>query len=280
MDGIRRDRGGGAVDSANVMQQSMGQSSQGSVERVMSSMELGNSLLARTFGETVIRGVFIELHNILRVHHEGLINAKVGGRWVGTMPSKWRKRTSVTIHVGSSHAERARQANVMAGVVMSQAELMANGSTLYSIDKHYQALVDGVRLSGIKDPDRYYVDPNSDEGKQAQQGKSQQQQQMQAKQEEMEAKMMQAQQDIAEAEQIKAMAEMQSNQVKLKNEGLKSQITALKDQLESASKAGELGFKYSKQADDVALRLTELEKQFGGDLSDQNNENKVDNVSQ
>ena len=280
MDNVRRDRGGGAVDSANTMQQDMGNSAEGTVNRVMTAMEMGNSLLAKTFGETFIRGIFLELHNILRMYHKGQITAKVGGRWMDTVPSQWRKRTAITIHVGSSHAERARQANVMNGVVMTQMGLKESGSILYSQDKHYQALIDGIRLAGIKNPDRYYLDPTSEQGQQAGKQQSEQQEKMTQEQKAMQDKMVEAQDRISKAEQLKAMADIQANQVKLKNEGLKNEITALKDQLQTATKQAELNFKYSKQADDIALKLTELEKQFGTDLSKQNEDNKVDNVSQ
>lgn len=273
MDSIRRYRGGGAVDTAQQAQSVSGDTAHG-IERVMSAMELGSAMYARTFGETLLRGIFIELHNILRKNHPGFIQAKVGGRWVQSMPNEWKKRTNVTIHVGSSFSERARQANVMNNIIMTQVGLAETGNVMYSLDKHYRALVDMVRLSGIKNPETYYLDPTSEEGQQAQEVQSQQQLQAKQQQDEMQAKIAEAQQKLAEAEQIKGVAQLKSAEDRAANEGLKNQITALKDQLNSAAKSEELQLKKDTQADAVALKLTELELNAGRDLNEQVDDNQ------
>jgi len=273
MDSIRRDRGGGAVDTAQQAQQISGDTAHG-VERVMSAMELGSAMYARTFGETLLRGIFIELHNLIRKNHQGYIQARVGGRWVQSMPSEWKRRTNVTIHVGSSYAERARQASVMQNILSNQQLLAQAGSIMYSQDRHYKALVDAVRLSGIKNAEKYYLDPSSDEGQQAQQGQTQQQKEQKAKDEAMQQQLVEAQDKLGQAEMGKAQASLQSNSIKFENEQLKSQITSLKNEVDAMLKAGELQFKRDKQADDVALKLTELEVNANKDLSEQNEDNR------
>jgi hypothetical protein len=231
-------------------------------------------MLARTIGETLVRGIFIELHNIIRENHKGMLRAKIGGKWMSTMPSEWKKRTHVSIQVGSSHAERARQSNFMRGVVTIQKELAMTQSPMYSEQKLYSAITDTISLGGIKSPDRYFVDPSSDEGMKAQKGKSDQQQQMQAKEEFVQQELIRAQKTLADAEMVKGQADMQTNAVKAQNEGLKNQITALKNEMEIMAKAGELKFKYDKMAEDTALALTELEVQARRDLSAVKEENK------
>jgi len=191
-----------------------------------------------------------------------------------SVPSEWKKRTSVTIHVGSSNAERARQSNVLREVVGTQKELAASGSPMYSEQKMYTAITDAVRLSGVKSPDRYYVDPQSPEGQQASQAKSQQQQEMQKKEEYVQGEMLKAQKMLSDAEMVKGQADMQNTAVKAQNEGLRNQITALKNQMDAMKNAGELAFKYDKQADDTALKLTELEVTANKDLSEQNEDNR------
>ena len=62
----RKERGGSAVGMANTANAAVGQGGDHTMERVMSSMELTNSLIAKSMGETIIRGIFIELHKLIR----------------------------------------------------------------------------------------------------------------------------------------------------------------------------------------------------------------------
>ena len=275
MDGIRRERGGGAIDSASQAQSVSGDTAHG-IERVMSVMELSGAMLARTIGETIVRGIFIQLHNIIRKNHKGMLQAKVGGKWVSSMPSEWKKRTHVSIQVGSSHAERARQSNLLTNVIGLQKELAANQSPMFSEEKSYTAITDAIRLGGIKSPDRYFVDPTSEEGKAAAAGKAQQSQEMQAREEAAQAQMLQAQETMANAEMVKGQADMQNNQVKAQNEGLKNQIQAMRNEMEAMQKAGELKFKYDQLEENSALKLTELEAKHSIELNKARKENRGD----
>jgi len=273
MDGIRRDRGGGAIDSSAQAQSVAGDTAHG-IERVMSVMELNNAMLARTIGETLVRGIFIELHNIIRENHKGMLRAKVGGKWVTSTPSEWKKRTHVSIQVGSSHAERARQSNFLRGVIGMQKEMAMAQSPMYSEQKSYTAITDAVRLGGIKSPERYFVDPSSDEGKRAKQGASKQQQEMKAKEEYVQMELIKAQKIMADAEMVKGQADMQTNHVKAQNEGLKNEITALNNEMQAMQKAGDLKYKYDKMDEDTALKLTEFEMQKNKDAKIINDANR------
>ena len=275
MDGIRRERGGGAIDSATQAQSVSGDTAHG-IERVMSVMELGGAMMARTMGETMVRGVFIQLHNIIRKNHKGLLQAKIGGKWVSSTPSEWKKRTHVSIQVGSSHAERARQSAVLTNVIALQKELAASQSAMFSEEKSYTAITDAVRLGGIKSPDRYFVDPTSDEGRAASDGKAKQSAEMQAREEAAQAKMIQAQETLANAEMVKGQADMQNNQVKAQNEGLKNQITAMNNEMQAMQKAGDLKFKYDELEEKSALKLTELEAKHQIELNEARKENRGD----
>jgi hypothetical protein len=266
MDSVRSERGGSAIGTAAQAQTISGDTAHG-IERAMSAMEMSNAVIARTIGETLIRGIFIQLHNLLRKHHTGQIQARVGGRWITTVPSQWKERTNVSVQIGSSHAERQRQANVMQGVIALQKDIVMNGSILTDEQRGYKAVTDAVNLSGIRNPERYFIDPESPEGQQASQQRDKNNQEQKQKQDTMEQAMFQAQQKLAEAEHMKGMADIQANQVKLENERLKMQ-------LDQAQKGSEQLFDYVKLANEVALKLTEMEQAAGADLSQQFEENK------
>ncbi len=273
MDSQRKERGGSAVGTASQAMAISGDTAHG-IERVMSSMELGNAVIARSIGETVIRGIFIELHNILRTNYKGELNAKIGGQWVKSVPSEWQTRANVSIQIGSSHAERNRQANVMREVVTYQEKLAATGSVMFDEGKTFKAIGQIMKLSGIKSPELYFIDPNSDEGKQKSQQKSQQSQQAQQEQKELQDKMAQAQSDIANAEMMKGQAALDSQYAKVKIEGMKQELDRMKALVDAANKADEMQFNYDKLASDESIKLTEMELAANKDLSPQLEDNK------
>ncbi len=261
MDGVRRDRGGGSIDMSDQVNQMKGNAGDMGLERIMSGMELGSALLARNLGETFIRGIFLEMHNVLRENYpQGQqIQAKVGGRWISTVPSEWRKRTKVTIQVGASLAERARQSVALSEVIQEQEKLMQINSIMYDEGRHYAAMSDRAKLRGIRAPEKYFVDPQTPEGQKKSQFKQQMTKIAKEKEEAAQAKLVEAQDILSKAEALKAKAANDGNIVKQQNEQLKTQVDTLQIQLDSIKDDAELNFKYRKHADDLALRLTELQ---------------------
>ena len=286
MDKLRGERGGAAVSTANQAQAVSGDTAHG-IERVMSAMEMSNAVIARTIGETLIRGIFIQIHNLLRSHFQGQVSAKVGGKWITTIPSEWRKRTSVSVQIGSSHSERQRQSNVLQGIIALQKELIAAGSTMADEKRGYAAVTDAANLSGIKNPERYFLDPESEEGKQAGQAKQKQDQEQKQKDEMMQQIMFESQHKLAQAELMKGRADIMAQEVKLKLEGQKQEadgiINLLKLQLEQSQNEAEqykdgsnLRYDYKKLQDDYAVAVAKLELEANRDMSKQVEGNRED----
>jgi len=175
----------------------------------------------------------------------------------------------VSVKIGSSHGERQRQASVLNGIIMLQRELMESGSVLADPAGLYTAVTDSAYLAGVKDPDRFFLDPESDEGKQATQKKEAEQQEMKQKEEMMQAQMIKSQQDLAQAELIKGQADIFAQQVKLKNDQLQMEVDALKAGTAQA-------FDYTKLVSEVALNMTELEMQAGRDLNAEVEDNTLE----
>jgi len=282
-DKVRRDRGGGAIDTANTAQAMHGDAGF-VVDRVMGAMELNNAVMARSFGETLIRGIFIEIHNLLRKHHKGTISSKVGGRWINSTPSEWRTRTNVVVQIGSSHTERSRQAGVVREVIKEQKELLSVGSVLADEKRLYTAETDMVSLAGVKNPDRYFVDPESQEGQAAQQQSDAESAQEKQKNEQIQGAMLKSQLDLGRAELMKGEADIQAQHVKLEVEKQKQQdasvIAMLEMKLEQMKQDAQdykdgaaQRFDYEKLASDNAIRITELEMQANRDMSAQVEEN-------
>jgi len=282
LNGQRSEAGGGAVSRTNDVQKSVGQGGDHSMERIMSSMELSNAVIARSLGETVIRGIFIQLHDIIRTQEKGEIAARIGGKWVKSMPSSWKPRTNVSVQIGSSNAERARRAGAMKEVIAAQAQLAAAGSVMYSEEKAYKAITDSIKLSGIKSPELYIVDPTSDEGKAAGQQKQQQDQEKKQQDLQMQIKMAEAQMTLAKAEQMKGQAALQSQQVKAENDRLTQELKRMEAIIKAGDMADSTKFDYDElyensriKVAELSLELTDLEQQYNKDLNAQVQQNQV-----
>jgi hypothetical protein len=259
MDKLRRERGGSAVDSSAQTMTIGGDSAHG-IERVMSNIELTNAQLAKTFGETFVRGLFLRLHSLIRKYHRGEISAKIDGQWVSSDPQHWPQRDRVSINVGNSQGERLRMAGAMQGIQAIQKEMLAQGMITTTAEQLYESSVDMAEYLGVAHAEKYFLDPNSEEGQQAAQQMQQQQQQMQQKAEvqerfQMQLAMQQAesQATIAQAEMGKVQAQMQNNQLKHEIERLNQQIDALKAGVDSR-------LEEEKMNRDTALKLLEIEE--------------------
>ena len=268
LDSQRRERGAGSIDSGAQAQMLSGDTAHGT-ERIMAAMEQQTAMLAANIGETIVRGIFIRLHAVLREHFEGEVSTKVGGRWVKGAPAEWQERANVKIMLGSSKAERSRQAAAMQGVLEIQRELAANGSIMFDESKAYTAIIDAIKLSGITTPDRYLVDPKSPEGQQASQAKQQEAQKQEMIQLQSMMETIQAQKELAKAETMKGQAQIMSQAIKAENETLKRQLEEANAMVRAADLSDKTQFNYDKLEADLAMRLTELEVEQNKELNRQ-----------
>lgn len=274
MDKLRRERGGSAVDSSAQTTQIGGDSAHG-IERVMSSIELTNAMAARTFSETFVRGIYLRLHALIRKYHQGDISAKIDGQWVSSNPNTWPERDRVSINIGNSQGERLRMAGALGQIQGVQNMMLEKQMITTSSDKLYASSVDMAEYLGVNNPEKYFIDPNSEEGQQAAQ-QQQQQQEEQAEQaekdkqfqEQLQSQTVQAQVQVAQAEMGKAQAQMQNNQ-------LKHQIDQLKQQLDQAKTGADLQMEQEKMDRQTALDLLKMELEAQKELDVQLATNKL-----
>jgi hypothetical protein len=165
------------------------------------------------------------------------------------------------------------------GQVLEIQKILADsGSVLISEKKTFDTLDDFCKFSGLNGAIRYFVDPDSNEGKQASQARDKKNAEEKARADEAERVMVEAQAKIAEAETMKAKAEQVSigleNQVDQAKNALthqkqmsESQIQHLKQQLEeaktliaSAEKTEDRKLKKYESDQRTALELTRIEK--------------------
>ena len=187
LDKIRTERAGSSLDMNNENLPVGGETAHGA-ERIVSAKEQLASLIANTFAQTVVRDIYTIVHKVAREHITGDKQYKKADTWKSVNPSQWPIRNRIGIKVGMSQGERLQQSVALQGTMAKQAELMQQGMSGILVDASsiYKANIDFARLSGISNPEKYWVDPTSEKAMQAMQDqqKSSEQQKMEMQQQE------------------------------------------------------------------------------------------------
>lgn len=177
-DKARSERGGAALDmqASATTQIASNQTAQG-IERQYSVKEQLAAIMARTMGETGLRTAFQIAHYLLRTQWKGTLTVKVDGQWLQVDPSKWKPRNGVRIRIGQSDSQRAKRMVALDSVLQKQVAAMGQGmdGILTDASKVYNTAYDWTTTAMLPAPERYWIDPNSEQAKAAADRKAQQQ---------------------------------------------------------------------------------------------------------
>lgn len=241
------------------------------LDRLMSAEEQMAAMMARNLGETLIRNLYLLVHRVLRANFAGQVSAKVGPQWVQQVPSQWRSRDEISVIVGMSGTERARRMGVLSTVLQQQLQMLQGGADGVLVDeaKIHNTLVDFADTGNLSNPDRYWIDPESQEAMQAKKQKAMQAQQAQ----QQAAQHAQVQGQLIQAEVTKAQAQLMRVQMQGQIEHLKTQLKAMESQQDATEAQQQLQLDYLRLIDQHSKWLTELEAQQGRDYSAQAFEN-------
>ena len=263
------------------------------VARLQTAKEALVGLMTRVIAETGLKQAYKLIRDLLIRHQDVVMDHKYRGDWIQVNPKEWGHRSRITVSVGTGTGDDQRKIGAIQQVIAYQAQLIADPrNTMVYQEQIYAALDEFCSLSGLSGADKYYLDPQSEEGKRRQLNLQQSQQQAQAQEAQTQQAMIQAQQTLAKAEQMKGQADLQAQQVKLESDRGKLQIEAVKQQTTAEKEALKLqleqmktelkwvqegqkrDYDYAKLEQDAALRLTEMELQADRDASAQYQENK------
>ena len=233
MDKRRSETTGVNPDQA-AQNQLMGGDTAHGVERLMSAKEKLVGLVVRLMGETLIKGIWVQLRELLKKHGTTM-DMKFNDRWVQFDPASWRYRASTTINVGTGAGDKMRKQAAMTQVLAYQEKLAMHpmGAMLIGPDNVYQALDDWTKASDLSGADKYFVDPSSPRGQQ---------------------KLAQMQNKPKEPDVLEkiAMLEAQSKMMAEETKRMKAQQDAM-------LRARDLDLKELKITEDTANKMTELE---------------------
>ncbi|RLD03266.1 MAG: hypothetical protein DRI65_13240 [Chloroflexota bacterium] len=265
------------------------------IERMMSAKEEMTGLMIRAVAETGLKAAYIMIRNLLVRHKDTQESYKFQGKWAMVNPSDWGPRSKTTVNVGSGTGDEIRKQSAITQVLAYQAQaLQLPEQVMVGPAQVFNAMDTFCKVSGLTTADEYFLNPDTDEGKQKQEGMDKQAAEAKHKEDEAKQTMLQAQNIMAQAELLSSKAEIEANQVKLQNEqdklksesaitALKTEVDVLKGVNDGLQSKAELEFKYAeldvkekleveKINSNQAIKLTELEmtaqKELNAELKD------------
>jgi hypothetical protein len=181
---VRSESGGAALDMATGQMQLNDRVGSQGLDRAYSVMESLALFMTRILANTLVRAMYMIAHETLRTQWKEPIMFKRGNKWVKTNPAEWRVRDAVEVNLGKSMNDRARESAVLERLLDRQAFLAANGmeEILVGVNEYHAAMNSWLRVNDIENPEKFMIDPRSDEAIAAMKRKAQNNQQAQQKQ--------------------------------------------------------------------------------------------------
>lgn len=118
-------------------------------------------LIARVMAEGV-KEIFSLMHWTIRRHGQQAQTVRLRNQWVQVDPRNWKTRDDMTIHVGLGTGGKAEQFAQVMAIANVQKEMIAGGKTnLVDDAKLFATASELVKLTGRKNPDMFFNDPNA-----------------------------------------------------------------------------------------------------------------------
>lgn len=151
------------------------------------NQELITNMIARNLAITLMRDLYLLLHEFLRRYADRPYVARVAGQAVMVDPRVWPPRSRLTVQCGLSPSERGQRAGALGQFIQLQAAAMQAGldGVLADATTMHRTVMRWLELCGIEEPQRYVIDPASPAAQQAMAGKQAQAQQLQAAQQQI-----------------------------------------------------------------------------------------------
>ena len=244
MDSVRENRTGITRYSQGLDGDSLNSTATG-IMQIMDASRDKIELIARAFGEFLVRPVFREIRELLREHSSKQMTIRLRGEWADVDPRRWRNREDMSVSVGLGTGNRDIQIGHLTNLLGIQQNVGQFSPNMVRPINTYNVLAKLVQSMGMKEPEEFFNRPEPDE-EWPDPGDA-----------------------LAQAEQAKAQIE----QGKLQLEQQKIQVQMSKDEYDAWVKAKELEIKHDSVASAAYLKAADLEARTGID-----DQKLIDNV--
>jgi hypothetical protein len=126
----------------------------------MSAAAMKVELVARLLAEGV-KDIALKIHSVMIRHQNKPMTLQIAGKWIDVNPSEWKQRTSVTVNVGLGSGNRQEAQGHLMLLAQMQSALKDFG--LVGPSQAFETFKEGTRLLGFENPERFAMDPNSQE---------------------------------------------------------------------------------------------------------------------
>jgi hypothetical protein len=224
------------------------------VDRLMNAKEELVGLIVRVIAETGLKPLCVKIRDLSMKHIDAVVDFRFRGQWYEVQPSEWPDRTNCTVRVGTGTGNHQLQVAAISTVLEVQKILADSGSILVDEKRSFNTLDDYCKFSGLNGAVRYFIDPESPEGKAAKEAQDKQKAEDKQRADKIEEVMVTAQADVAKAETSKAETERL-------NAGLKNQIEQGKNALTHNKQMSEKEIQFlSQQLKEAQILLDNLNK--------------------
>jgi hypothetical protein len=174
LDSVRTERGGGALDMMSGEMQVASSSATAAINEY-GAKEKMSTYYCRNIVESLVKGTYKLIHMTARAYYDEDMSAKMHGKWSQTNPRTWPPRMNLKVVAGLSSAERREKAQALAQNLNFQSSAMQAGldGVMVNPAKIHRTLTDWLRAVDLAEVESFYIDPASEEGQQAAQGKAQ-----------------------------------------------------------------------------------------------------------
>ena len=117
------------------------------------------NMIARNFLETGFASLMRHIHALLRRHQDKELAFQVRGEWIQVDPRNWGPRSEVQVGIGLGTEGRMVKSEILREVIQQQATALEAGLVLADEQKLYNALTDFAMANGLRNPERYFNNP-------------------------------------------------------------------------------------------------------------------------
>lgn len=129
------------------------------VAQVFSASQMRIKLIARILAEGV-RDIFALLHGTIRKQGQQQQTVRLRNAWINVDPRGWKTRDDMSINVGLGSGGKAQQFAQTMAIANVQKQLVAAGKFNLVGDRElYNTAAELTRITGHKNPDRFFNDP-------------------------------------------------------------------------------------------------------------------------
>ena len=264
------------------------------IRDVMNAKQELVNLIIRVVAETGMKPLCYLIRDLAIKHMDAVYDFRFKENWVKVEPKTWNRRLRSTVRVGLGSGDKSVLMAASQQILSLQEKALANPQqAMVSPKQIYNALEFAAKQLGVPGISRFFMSPDSDEGKEMQKKVSENTAKQEQEQKLIAIAQFKAEQALADAEQTKANAMMQKNQLqaqideqKLVFNTLKARseeiIVELQQKLADKKADAELEFKYHQNDTKVAIELTRIEADTASDQNAnfQQNESLIQGDSQ